>query len=358
MNVCHLIESLDAGGAERALVDLIRFRPDADTRHHIVCLAEEGVLAAEAREAGATLEALGKKPGFDMKLPRRLETAVESWDPDLVHTHLFTGNLWGRLSARRRGWPLVMSVQNIDSWIGGWRALAERWLVNVARVTICVSESARDERLKFGLDPRRCRVIPNGSSRSPAPEKREVRRALWGVPDGAFLVGNLARCVEQKDPGLFVDIARAARKIRPEMRFVWIGGGDQLDDWRRQGLEGIHFSGHDDDAMGALAACDVVLSTSRREGSPLALIEAMRSGLPVLASDVPGNRELVGEADPSLLYARGDAAVVTGRLTAWMDDAPACRKLGDRLREMVEKKYSAEMMASAYHEVYREIVSS
>ncbi|MGE4157572.1 MAG: glycosyltransferase [Planctomycetota bacterium] len=352
MTIVHIIESLDAGGAERVLLDIIRLRPSASVRHEILCLAGEGALAAEAKEAGIRVVALGKKAGFDALLLPRLCRELVRMKADVLHLHLFTGGLWGRLASWLTDIPCVLGVQNVDDWIGGWRLGAERLLAPLPECTVGVTRASLELRKPWGLREGRTALIPNGSSRIPNPRVRADIRKAWGYGPGDFVVGALGRGVAQKNPALFLQVAQAAKV--DILKFVWMGEGPALEPLR--GTK-IFLAGHQKDPMSALSACDAVVSTSVREGFSLALLEALRSGLPVLATDIPGNRDLLeGLGQGHLVKPAGAAETMASTLAAWARDPGLARTLGERCRAHA-MRFLAEDMAASYDRVYREALS-
>jgi glycosyltransferase involved in cell wall biosynthesis len=353
MRVLHIIESLDAGGAERVLFNIIHFNQDSEIEHAVLCLASEGALGEEFKKNNIEVKTLNKKLGFDPRLFHRAHQVFKEWQPDLLHCHLFSGNLWGRLFSILFSLPSVMSVQNADSWISGWRSLAEIILAPVPRLTIAASETALTHRKKFGLKEKHSVVLNNGtSSEAAAPGSREKLRAGWGVSENDFVVGVLARCVPQKDPRLFLSIANQLLKKNKNLHFVWAGGGDAIP----SNLPSrVLFLGHQNNTMEVLAAYDTLLSTSEREGFSLSLIEGMISALPVLATRVPGNVEMFSALNAELLSEGDSLNWFVEKLQAWIDEPEKAKKVGRELKEKVLQEFSAQSMSSAYHECYRKL---
>lgn len=353
MKITHIIESLDAGGAERVLLDIIRLRPSTSVQHEIICLAGEGSLAVEAREAGIRVTAMGKKPGFDARLLQRLCRELVSARADLLHLHLFTGGLWGRIASWLTDIPCVLGVQNVDDWIAGWRLSAERLLSPLPECTVGVTRASLELRKPWGLPETRAAVIPNGSSRAPAPRSRSEIRQSWGYGPADFVVGALGRGVLQKNPSLFLQVAQGVKA--DSLKFVWMGEGPALEP-----LKGtkVLLAGHQTDPMAALAACDALVSTSTREGFSLALLEALRSGIPVLATDIPGNRDLLeGLGEAHLVKSAFAAESMAATLTAWARDPALARALGEKGRGHA-MRFLAEDMAASYERIYRKVLDS
>lgn len=352
MNILHIIESLDAGGAERVLLNLISLNTDPTIKHEVLCLAGEGALKEEFEDQGIKIHSLNKARGFDPRVIWRVKKVLEIFKPQLLHTHLFSGNLWGRLISVIYGIPCVMSVQNADSWIGGWRVMAEKMLVDVPELTIAASKSALEHRDRYGLKMSKAMVVNNGLTAEPKPEERQKMRESWGLNEDDRVVGVLARCVPQKDPALFMSIAHKLIEQNKNLYFVWAGGGSEVERFKSS-HEHIKFLGHQEDTMAVLAAYDILLSTSEREGFSLSLIEGMWAGLPILATKVPGNEEMFEELNPELLIAEDLLDNFVLVLQQWLDDSEQGKEVGQALALAAKEKFSAEGMAEKYQLAYK-----
>lgn len=284
-----------------------------------------------------------------------VRTAVRE-DVDVVHSHGKGAGIYGRISAvlaRRR---CVHTFHGLH--VGSYSKLArhaylmlERALSVVTHIAICVSPGERDQIREARLMPeRKLEVIPNGVRAQP----RSVR-----VSSSADLhLVAVTRYNFQKNTELAVEILRELNRRRAgSARLSLLGTGDGLAGIRRSvlqfGLESsVHLVGAVDDTAPFMSDADVFLSTSRWEGLPLAVLEAMASGLPVVATDVVGNRDTVVHGQSGLLFAHGD--VRSGADAVEMLRASGMRRrLGDAARQRVHDYFSVEAMADATFLVYQ-----
>ena len=147
------------------------------------------------------------------------------------------------------------------------------------------------------------------------------------------MVGTVARMTPQKDPETWLAVASRLAATRPDVRFVWVWGGEQEPHVRQRarelGLEGrLDFAGYREDARQLLGAFDVFLLTSRFEGLPYTPIEALASGTPVVATDVVGTRDVVRHGETGLLAPPGDVDALAGRVARLLDDRAPGRAPG------------------------------
>jgi glycosyltransferase involved in cell wall biosynthesis len=236
-------------------------------------------------------------------------------------------------------------------------AAALRAIVSAADRTICVSESEREEAVAV-LPPAlrdKLVVIHNGLVPPPLPRPEDRRRAreALGLDDGAVVAVSVGQLDERKDPLLAVRAAAAARDRGAPIELLLAGDGPLLAAARADAGPGVHVLGRREDVGTLLAAADLFLLTSRREGLAYAVLEAMASGLPVVAGDIPGNAEALGEA--GVLLPAGDRDRFAAALERLAADPDERERLGRLARERVERRFAAEEMLRRTREVYEEV---
>jgi glycosyltransferase involved in cell wall biosynthesis len=356
MKILHVIESLDLGGAEKVLLNIIKNNTDKNIEHAILCLSQKGEMAAQFEALKIKTFCCFKKTGFDYRLIFKIQPVLAEYQPDLLHTHLFTGNLWGRLASVVFGIPCVISVQNADTWIKGWRRYAEKLLVSVPKATIGASSTALEFRKSFGLDMSKTQMVRNGSCLLPANKTRSEIRQEWQLNEDVFVVGTLARCVPQKNVELFIKIAEKLCDRYKDICFIWSGGGELLEGFKKTyNTEGsrIKFIGHQEHSADILSGFDLLLSTSHREGLSLSLIEGMLSALPLAVSNVDGNKELMLETLPEAMVLENTVECFEKMLCELIEAPEKAKILGARFKEKAEEFLTAETMSQKYCAIYQ-----
>ena len=297
--VAFVIEALTVGGAERLLVAMANSLARRGWDVHVICLTRAGELAAEL-ELDVRLHVLGKRPGVDPRLPPRLRRLVRRIRPRTINSHLWVANFWTRASLVGTGVPIVVTEHNRDSWKPLHYRLIDRALATLTRTLVAVSEdTARFYRDDVGIRPGLVRVINNGiDTRRYADGDGAALRARW-APDGEFLIGSVGRLVPQKNHARLLEMMSRLRDGgTSRSRLVIVGDGPEREALERRvaelGLDGaVVLAGQRDDVPDVLAAFDVLVLSSDREGHPLTALEAQAAGTPVVLTDVGGSADAV-----------------------------------------------------------------
>ena len=292
---------------------------------------------------------LGKHAGPDPRMYSRLSRVVNTFQPHIIHTHCYVT----RYTLLLRAQAIVHTVHNMalleaDPVGRAINRYAFRHRVIAVGVGAAVAESLREV-----YDLPHPLSIPNGidTQRFWRPESRVTWRERNGFSDQDLLIVSVARLDRQKNPGALV---RAISCI-PEAQLVLVGQGDL-----RSELEGqprVHLLGVRDDIPEILAAADIFALSSDWEGLPLALIEAMAAGLPVVATAVGCVPEVVEDGVSGLLINRGDQAELVAALTSLARDSALRRRMGEAARRRSEA-FSLQAMVSAYERLFAELLSS
>lgn len=249
------------------------------------------------------------KPKFDLLAYQFIAKKIKEIKPDIVHCHSSKAGVIGRLAAKRRGVKKIFYTPHAYSFLapefsGKKKFLfvqIEKFLSRFATTqTFCVSIGEMQAVLEVNLDKTdKFQVIYNGLPEIDLPSKETIRAQL-GLEKTVVVIGNNARMSEQKNPMFFMEIAQKMIRQNANWHFVWAGDGQLMPLFqsfiKQNGLEeNIHLLGERPDSETVVTAYDIFLTTSQYEGLPYAPIEAMRAGVPILATNVVGNSELVIE---------------------------------------------------------------
>lgn len=293
-------------------------------------------------------------PRHDLSALAAAVRTIRHVRPDIVHCHSTKGGVIGRAAAWLCRVPVVLYTPHAYAFqspqVRRWkrRLYTAAELVMARAATTCtfnVSEGERDIALARHLAaPDRLRVIVNGLADVPMPSRRQARQRA-GLPQDVPIVGVVARLVDQKDPMTAARIARLLIARDPRVHVAFVGSGPLEGDVRgfctACGIDAnVHFLGDRSDADTLVAAFDVSLLCSLYEGLPYSLIESIRAGVPVAASDVTGSEEVVCEGRNGLLFPVGDeiaGAAAVERLLA--DPLPR-----ERVRERFLTRFRVEDM--------------
>lgn len=357
--VAYVIWSLGLGGAEQVV---IRLAAGLDRRRFepvICCLDERGPFAEQAEQAGIEVVALGKRGPLDAGAAHRLARLFKARRTQVVHTHLWGGNVWGRLAALWARVPKVVTTEhNLDTWKKRHHFLIDRTLAPGTTRLVAVSQQVREFYEARGVGRGRWQVIYNGvDTRLAPPRGRGAAFRELGLGAGAPVVALIGRLVPAKAPDVFLRaVAQAAVQV-PALQALVVGDGplrSELEgEAHRLGLAGrVLFTGVRKDVPDLLAGLDAVLFSSVREGLSLTMLESMAAGAPVIATEVGGTPELITHGRTGLLVPPGQPEQLAHALVGLLEDPAGAAAIREAARKRVEERFSLSSMIDAHAELY------
>lgn len=368
-----LIDSLTVGGAERLVATFARRLDRGRFDLRVVCLKviDGNPMAKELEAAGIKVTALNARNLTDWKAFFRLVRLIREQDIDVIHAHLTYAEIWGRLAGMLTQRPTVSTIHVLRYTNPNnptWRDQILERLVGFVRKSfgggvIAVSDAVRDRLIARGLAPERVTTIHNGIEleqfESSPHSQRHVRRSEFGIPDDAPVVVTLAVLREGKGHDLFLEAARKLLAHHPSAHFLLVGGGP-LEEALRRRVEGeglgrnVHLTGMRSDAADMLALADLfVLPSSQFDALPTAVIEAMASGLPVIAVASGGVSEIVVGGETGLLVAKPDADALAVSIAQLLNDPERARRMGQRGRVRAQAEFSAAKWVGGLQSLYQ-----
>jgi glycosyltransferase involved in cell wall biosynthesis len=335
-----ICQHLTMGGAEELVLGIATHLPTDRYELRVLCLSEQGVIADELRAAGVRVDVLPGEPGpRDTRAFARLVAHLRGWRPHIVHTFLLNAVLYGRLAAIVAGVPLIFAAeQNIYLHKASRHALMERILAKrTCRIIACCHAVSDFYQRQVKVPPAKLVVILNAVRYEqflPLPSRAASHAALGLDPD-LPTVGLIGRLTRQKGHDVLLHAVRKLKKSYPQLQVVIAGQGEA-----RPGLEtlareleierNIHFVGLRRDREHLYGAFDVFALPSRWEGLSLALAEAVGAGIPTVATDVGGNREVIESDCSGLLVPGDDPTALAMALERLLGDHELRRRLSER----------------------------
>jgi glycosyltransferase involved in cell wall biosynthesis len=367
--VLHVIDSLDLGGAQTFLLDLVTHLDRSRYDPEVASMHGRGVYAAAFETAGITTHVLSPKkwpPYYVLNFWNLLRR--ERYD--ILHFHLFGANLCAKPLAIAQGHPAIVvhdqcndASRERNPLLLAADALANRGVSRIIAVSGSVRRYLSD---REDVPDSNLTMIPNGIDASafyPATgdQRKEARRAL-GIPFSAFVIGGIGRLVEQKNFDLFLEVALRTINVHPEVLFV-IAGTGPLERQLREKLESsghgasIRFLGHVTDRPGLFHALDALLMTSDFEGTPMALLEAMACGLPVVASSVDGIAEVCTDNRDGLLVSPRNLKGFCSNVDRMIRDPEMRSSLGKNARGTILERYEISSLVRRIESLYDEVLA-
>jgi sugar transferase (PEP-CTERM/EpsH1 system associated) len=359
VKVLHVVLSLDTGGLEHFVVNLIKsYSEQIESR--VVSLARKGVLADNLK--GTAVIELNKEPGIRISLIWHLIKIIKKHGIQLVHTHnsgpMFYGGIAGFLS----GIPVIHTrhgrndVRNetLINWIS---SIFANKIITVSR------DSADLCRKELKISPRKIETIWNGVDTEifkPALNKGSLRKEL-SVNDNSFVIGCVARLSPEKDHATLLKAVKILKDRNRNVSLVIAGGGVldfKLKELSRElGVETeVRFLGLRSDITHILMALDVFVLSSLTEGIPLSILEAQACGIPVIATDVGGNSEVVLAGISGFLVATQHPCLIAEKIEQLIDNPTMAKTMGEMGRKRIEDEFSLRESSKKYVSVYCESI--
>lgn len=369
--IAHIIYRLDVGGLENGLVNLINRTPRY--RHAVICMTEFTDFSRRITHDAVTLHALGKQAGQDFGVYVRLWRLLRRLRPDIVHTRNLAA-LEGQLPAAlagvagrvhgEHGWD----VHDLDGSSRKYQFLRRLYRPLVRRYIPLSRDIERYLSRQVKVDAGKIVQIYNGVDTArfhPAPAGREDLPLAGFAPPGTVVIGTVGRMQAVKDPlnlvRAFLYLLRRDSSAGERLRLVMVGDGPlHREAQSLLAAEGAaHLAwlpGSRDDIPELLRCLDIFVLPSRAEGISNTVLEAMASALPVVATRVGGNRELVTEGVTGELAPANDSAALAHAIEAYIRDPALRQRHGRAGRERVEGAFSIDEMVKNYVRVYESVL--
>jgi len=370
IGVLYIIWSLGLGGAEQVVINLAKGIDKKKFNVIVCCLNDKGIFAQEVEKEGIEVIALGKRGKFDATVLFKLIRVIKKYKIDIVHTHLWGANTWGRIAAKLAGVKVVIATEhNVDTWKPRYYFWIDRFLQYFTDKIIVVSEKVKEFYVGEGISEKKIEVVHNGiplfSSSFPSchlpggiktGEVRERVGEEFGIHPEDKVLAIVGRLVEQKGHRYLFEALHLLNG-RYKLKVLVIGEGPQREKLvnmaRQSGIEDkVMFTGIRQDVRRILSAVDILVMPSLREGLPMALLEAMANEVAVIASNVGGVPEVIIDKQTGILVKPGDKAELAEAINFLLEDESLRRKLAMEGKKRVTDEFSYNRMVERTEELY------
>ena len=369
--IVHVIHHLVIGGVENGVVNLINQLPRDRFKHAVICIEDYSDFKDRIKRTDVDVFALHRSKSGAMTLRWRLFTLLRKLRPDIVHSRNLSG-----LDALLPTW--LMGISSIHSEHGfdvdnlngrnRWPALLRRLHAPFVNRYVTVSKHLQEVYIdQLGIKSGRVTQIYNGvDTQRFTPKGRQVAglfpESILG--EAHFVVGTVGRLRPIKDQATLLKAAAAILEIHPEfkqrLRVIVVGDGPLLHELKALAInlgisELVYFTGARHDVADLLKTMDLFVLTSLNEGISNTLLEAMATGLPVIATSVGGNVEVIKAGEVGCTFTPGDATKLAGLIVNYMANPIMTAVHGNAARKLVTQQFSLQSMVAAYQDVYQNI---
>lgn len=363
-SIVFLITGLNLGGAETQLLQLAQRFYGRGWKVTVVSMIPPSERAKVLEAAGIPVVSLNMKPGMPtLGALLQLAQILRREQPQVLHAHMVHANFLARVVRLLVRVPLVISTAHNINEGARWREIVYRLTDPLGDLTTQVSRAGLERYIEVGAVPRnRAIFMANGVDTAqfrPNPEVRAAKRKELGLED-AFIWLAIGRFAEAKDyPNLLNAFAKVAEK-QPKARLLVAGKGELFEAMQQLqaqlGLQNaVQLLGPRSDVPALMNAADAYVMSSAWEGMPMVLLESASNALPIVTTDVGGNREVVMEGKTGYLVPPKDAEALAGSMIRLMQLSPEARQaMGMAGRRLIQEQYDLEGVVDRWEKLFQE----
>jgi len=366
IRVAHVVGSTGLYGAERWILALLRYLAPDRVQAAVVNLVDEPGQSSDVIGAAAQrgIRAVDLYTGgrFNPAGIFRLARFIGESDYDIIHSHGYKADVLGLLAARLRGARIVSTPhgwsKEQDKRLSLYESL-DRLALRLVDYACPLSPELGDDLRSMGVPQRKIRMVLNAVD---VDEVDEIAPAMERRP-GETVVGYMGQLIRRKNLDCLITAFGRVAAERADVQLTIVGDGPLSGEMRaslaRIGLSRrVRFTGYRADGVAMLKTFDVLVLPSWLEGIPRCVMEAMAAGVPVLASDIAGNRALIEDGETGLLFPPDDPARLAKAIVSMIEQPERAKTMAGRARTKIERSFSAQRMADEYAALYEECLTS
>lgn len=368
INILHIYQNSQIGGIQQQILSLIKEYDRELFNPVFCCLGPKKEMMQEIEKLGIDCVSLNREkyhrisPGIVPDLYR----LIKKRRIHIVRTHKYRSNFYGRPAARLAGVPVISSEHNIylDKELRLSRRLINKLLSGITDKMVAVSEAIRNDIIKYDrVNPSKVLVMRNGVDTerfNGMTDPSDVRKE-FSLKEEDIILGFIGRLVLNKGLKYLIDTVAILKKEVKNLKLFIVGKGglmDELKDMAKKNNvhENVIFTGERRDIPAMLSCFDIFIMPSIKEGLPNALLEAMASGKPVVATDIGGIPEVIKNGTNGLLVPPHDPGSLAEAIRSLIENKSLAKKTGQAARKFIEEHHSIKSTARKWQSLYLSIL--
>jgi glycosyltransferase involved in cell wall biosynthesis len=363
IRIAFCITDLDPGGAERNLVQLVTRLDRSEWEPRVYCLGGLGALVRDLADAEVPVECFGARSARSIAVVVSLVRRLRAFRPQLLQSFLFHANLAGRVAGRVARVPIIVSGVRVAEHEQRWHLRLDRWTNGLVTHNVCVSQGAAEFSIHAaGLRREKVSVIPNGVNFVQFAYAEPINLETFGIPRGARTVLSVGRLEYQKGHLILLEAIEPLLDRYPRVHVLIVGDGPLREDLLKWIAsygrpDRIHLAGWQPDVPGLMRAGSVFVLPSLWEGMPNVVLEAMAAGLPVIAADVEGVREVIAHGQTGLIVNPSATWDLESKLVTMLDSPHEASRMAIAAQNTIREAFTVDRVVAAYTALYRSLLA-
>jgi len=365
IKLVHIVYSLEIGGMENGVVNLLNHIDKKIFKPIIITLANKGSFALRINTDSIQLIELDKKEGNDLKLPFHLYRILKKFKPHIVHTHNWGSLCEGTIGAKLAKVPIIVHGEHGTIQKSRSNILIERFFLRIVDQVLSVSEMHRNKMNKIiGFPQKKIKVMLNGvdTERFSPIKKNLLIRAALGIRKDEIVIGTVGRLVKVKNQAMLILSFSRLSKNCSNIKLLLIGDGPLKENLlilaASLGIaSNVLFLGKKENIPDILQAMDIFALPSISEGLSNTILEAMSCELPIVATDVGGNSEIVKNGITGYLVPSNDIEAMTKALSDLISKPDQRKQMGIASRKITMSCFSLKEMVENYEKLYLSLIA-
>jgi len=366
IKVLHIVLSMETGGLENGIVNLINNSDQDKFIVDVLCLREKGKLANRIENTNSQVIFDGNHNPSLLTAIKKIMVACNSGDYDIVHTHGFTTMLSTYIASFFVNRPIIINGEHGTLYYSSFKKrILQKWLFRAMDINLTVSSELKTKILhEFRLSFDNFKPIINGvDSTTFNPKNNSTVRHDLNIPDQDIVIGSVGRLVNVKNYPSLIKAFHHVLENNKNTHLVLAGDGPE-----RKILEklvtaldinkNVHFLGNRNDIPSVMNCMDLFVLPSFSEGLSNTLLEAMSSGVPVIASDVGGNSEIIKTNISGFLYPSNDVNALSETLLSLCNSPIEIKRISASARKHIVNNFTLQSMVENYEIVYEQLFST